>query len=76
MSMETLDSTDAVFDALGGPGRVAQITGRKYSAAWNWKKGAKFPANTYLTIQGELSQIGKRADPALWGMAAPSEGAA
>lgn len=71
MSPEVLETTAAVIDALGGPVKVAEITGRKYTAAWNWTKAETFPSNTYLALQAALAATGKAAPPSLWGMTEP-----
>jgi hypothetical protein len=72
-----LISTKDVIDALGGISAVADLTGRKYSAASNWPNFTKFPANTYLVLTRALAARGLRAPASLWGMieasATPSE---
>lgn len=65
--MQVLETTKAVIDALGGTAAVAELTGRKYTAAHNWRK-SRFPSNTYLTITEALEAKGKTAPPSLWGM--------
>lgn len=64
---ELLTTAD-VMAALGGPGAVAELTGRKYSAAHNWGTFVKFPANTYVVMQAALAKIGRTAPASLWGM--------
>jgi hypothetical protein len=62
-----LHSTVDVIEALGGTKAVAELTGRTYPAAFNWRY-SKFPANTYLAIQSALKERGLEAPPELWGM--------
>jgi hypothetical protein len=57
-----------VFNALGGTVEVALITGRTYSAAFNWRKKPKFPANTFRDLQKALAAKGHTAPDSLWGM--------
>lgn len=75
--METdasLDTTKAVIKALGGATAVARLTGRKIQAVSNWAALSTFPANTFLTMQNRLREIGVEAPAWLWGMEArPSE---
>lgn len=63
-----LTSTQAVIDALGGVKAVAELTGRDYDAAWNWKKFPHFPPDTYLVLTGALESNGHTAPPSLWRM--------
>ncbi len=58
-----------VIDALGGTKAVAEMTGRTYNAAHNWRAFDRFPANTFLTIQRALDERGASAPSELWGMA-------
>lgn len=65
---KVLETTVDVINALGGPAKAAEITGRKYSAAWNWTKAEAFPANTYLSLKSALKERGKDAPDSLWRM--------
>jgi len=71
----TLTTTREVAAALGGTKAVANLTGRKYSAAANWvlESKAQFPANTYVALNAALASIGKSAPPSLWGMKIPED---
>lgn len=69
----TLHTTTDVIKALGGPAAAAKITGRKYSAAWNWTKNTTFPSNTFLSMRAALEKRGYTAPPALWRMQQPGE---
>jgi len=68
---EILETTAQVIKAIGGPGKAAEITGRKYSAAWNWTKADAFPANTYLSLTAALAERGMSAPASLWRMDEP-----
>ena len=71
----TLTTTREVAAALGGTKAVANLTGRKYSAAANWvqDKNPQFPANTFVALNAALAKIGKSAPPSLWGMKMPED---
>jgi hypothetical protein len=70
-----LTTTREVAAALGGTKAVANLTGRKYSAAANWvqDKNPQFPANTFVALNAALAKIGKSAPPSLWGMKMPED---
>lgn len=68
-----LSSTGAVIEALGGLQAVADLTGRGYSAAHNWKATGQFPANTYLLLRKALAAKGFDAPDTLWNMAESAE---
>lgn len=66
--MVNLTTTADVIDKLGGVRAVADLTGRDYDAAWNWKKFPHFPPDTYLVMTRALRQQGHDAPPSLWRM--------
>jgi len=66
--METLLSTSAVLDELGGNSAVAELTGSTPKAVWNWRVAETFPSNTYVALTTALQAKGKNAPPSLWGM--------
>lgn len=68
MVMRELHSTSEIMDELGGTHAVAELTGRKYSAAFNWRSQDAFPANTYVALIHALEAKALTAAPALWGM--------
>lgn len=68
-----LTTTSAVVTALGGFQAVADLTGRKYNAVWNWAQAQNFPPNTYLVMTEELQRLGKSAPASLWKMTEPAE---
>jgi hypothetical protein len=68
-----LSSPKDVIHALGGVHRVAELTGRKYKAAWNWTTFKTFPTDTYLVLTRALAKQGRKASPSLWGMTEPAE---
>lgn len=74
--MEELATTKQVVEKLGGVPIVAGLTGRKYSAAWNWTTFDKFPADTFVVLQEALRQKNCIAPASLWGMVAADERAA
>lgn len=67
-SMIELITTEQVMHALGGTWPVAELTGRKYTAAAHWFKGETFPPNTFLVMQAALKAKGMKAPAALWRM--------
>ena len=71
----TLTTTREVVAALGGTKAVANLTGRKYSAASNWllESKAQFPPNTFVALNAALAKIGKTAPPSLWGIKIPED---
>jgi hypothetical protein len=69
-------TTGDVIDALGGTEKVAEITRRKYTAVWNWKKAEAFPPNTFLILQDALKSKGLEAPLSLWRMEQPAEAGA
>lgn len=69
--MDQLSTTREVMDALGGTSAVAKLTGRTYSAAFNWLILKTFPANTYVALTDALAEKGKTAPASLWGMKQP-----
>jgi hypothetical protein len=68
MSLEILESTSDVMDALGGNRAVEAITSAKPSAVSNWRGSKVFPSNTYVAMTEALHAIGKTAPASLWGM--------
>jgi hypothetical protein len=71
--MRELHTTSEIMDTLGGTQAVADLTGRKYSAAFNWRAHDAFPANTYVVLVAALAEHGFRASPKLWGMKEPAQ---
>lgn len=68
--MEELSTTSEVMDALGGNAAVAELTGSKTKAVWNWRGFDTFPSNTYVAMTEALLAKGKSAPASLWGMKA------
>jgi hypothetical protein len=66
--MAELKTTVAVMEALGGTDAVAQLTGRKYSAAFNWRGFDTFPPDTFLVLTDALEAKGHSAPAHLWRM--------
>lgn len=71
----TLDSVDAVIDALGGTFEVARLVGRKPQAVSNWRGRASMPPEFFVVMSDALRARDLRAPPALWGMAEAAESA-
>ncbi len=71
--MTQLTSTTAVIEALGGTDAVARLTGRKYSAAFNWRSFETFPPDTFLVMAKALRDGGFEAPPSLWRMVEVAE---
>ena len=71
--MDELSKTADVMDALGGNQAVAELTGSKPKAVWNWRGFDTFPSNTYVAMIEALHQKGKTAPASLWGMKSPAE---
>lgn len=68
-----LSSTEEVIAALGGKQAVMTLTGRSWSAVWNWENRKSFPANTYAVLKPALESTGATAPDSLWGMSTISE---
>jgi hypothetical protein len=66
--MVELTTAAAVFDALNGVRSVAELTGRNYDAAYNWKRFGQFPSDTFVVMQAALADRGMTAPPSLWRM--------
>ena len=67
MEARNLETAAEVCDKLG-ISEIARLTGRKYSAAHNWKGFGKFPADTFLVLQEALARIDCTAPATLWSM--------
>jgi hypothetical protein len=62
----------AVIKALGGPPKVAKLTGHKYNHVHNWiNDTGRFPAKTHPVMQRALAKAGYIAPGALWGIIEP-----
>jgi hypothetical protein len=68
MDSSPLTTTNEVIEALGGIRAVADLTGRKYPAAWHWSTWKAFPSDTYVVMTEALRAAGKTAPDSLWGM--------
>lgn len=73
MSLEVLETVDAVMEELGGNRPVATLTASKPSAVSMWRKAQSFPTNQYLIMTEALREKGKTAPASLWGMKSPVE---
>lgn len=66
--MAELARTVDVIEVLGGTDAVARLTGRKYSAAFNWRSFETFPPDTFVIMQRALRDAGHTAPDSLWRM--------
>jgi hypothetical protein len=72
--MQTLSQTEHVIDALGGTGKVADLTGRSPQAVSNWRARPTFPPETFLILTEALKAKGMSAPRALWRMSPEATG--
>jgi hypothetical protein len=65
-----LRTAQAVVNALGGLDAVCKLLNATKKQVWNWvgRKGAKFPAHTYVAMQRALKRRGASAPARLWAM--------
>jgi hypothetical protein len=71
-SVKVLKTMAAVISALGGPGKVAKLTGRKSTHLHNWQNDTgRFPAKTHPVMQAALTAKGYSAPDELWGVIKP-----
>jgi len=73
--MQTLCTPAEVIEELGGFRAVADITGVKPKAAFNWKSFETLPSKTYIALIRALEAKGKTAPASLWGMVEPERAA-
>lgn len=73
--MDELTDAKSVIDELGGLKAVADLTGRKYNAVWNWQNVGTFPPKTYLILTAALRERGKTAPMSLWRIVEPERAA-
>jgi len=66
--MAQLKTVAAVFEALGGAHEIIALIRAKRTTVYMWRASGRFPAKTYLAINGELRRRGHSANPSLWGM--------
>lgn len=64
--LKILTTTADVIKALGGISAVADLTGRRYSAACNWGGWGHFPPDTFWVMNDALAEAGYDAPRALW----------
>ena len=69
-----LETTAAVMVELGGPAKVAALTGADYKTVWPWERMATFPSRYFFLMTQELRQRGFSAPPELWGQVMPADG--
>ena len=72
--METLSDSSQVIDALGGTRSVKKLTGAKSDQlVFHWRKSGRITAKHFLVMTEALERIGKKADPAIWGINEPEQ---
>lgn len=71
-SLEMLETTDAVIDAVGGTSAAAGLFGFDPRRVSNWRKAGRFPPETFLVLTAALRAIGKTAPSTLWSMHEPA----
>ncbi len=71
--MKELITTGDVMRTLGGTRAVAELTGRKYTAAAHWFNFKKFPADTVWVMRAALEESGYTAPFSLWGIPLPEK---
>ena len=73
--MTTLDTSDAVIDALGGPTEMGRKLGVKQNTVSTWKAAFRgvIPAEYFLIINAELARLTppRKASPAVFRIAEP-----
>lgn len=72
----SLTSVRAVVKELGGVPAVAEITGVKTNAVWNWVSADRFPPYTYFDLRDRLKAKRKSAPDELWKRAVAKSSAA
>jgi len=70
-----LNSVTQVIDALGGVHAAAELSGVGPTAVWNWRSRGRIPAELMLVVSSALSRLDLRADPSVFGVRTPDEGA-
>lgn len=70
----SLQTADAVIEALGGSKAVQGLTGAKSKqVVSNWKVAGAFPRKTYVAVTAALKARGLAAPSSLWGMLEAAE---
>lgn len=68
-----ITSVDQMIDALGGTTAAADLAGIDKRVVSNWRARKRVPAEYFLTLSQALADLGKEADPAIFGIKAPAE---
>ncbi len=63
-----LNNVDQVIAALGENQGLAQLTGKTTQHVSNWRKYGTLPKKFYIPLQRELTKLGYKAPPEIWGM--------
>jgi hypothetical protein len=62
-----LDSIDDVFEALGGPSKVAALCGVGTTAVSNWRVRGRISKGSFMVVREALAALGKEASPSVFG---------
>lgn len=68
-----LETVGEIIDALGGNAKAGALVGVGASAVSNWRSRGRIPAELFLAFSTALESLGKRANPALFGMVAAAD---
>jgi hypothetical protein len=63
-----LRTVDEVINAVGGTAAAAALAGVKTPAVSNWRARGRIPSNKSKMFADRLAQLGKSAEPALFGL--------
>jgi hypothetical protein len=63
-----LDTADGVIDAIGGTVAAAKVGKVTPQAMTNARSRNRLPYPTFLLMTQALTEIGRQADPRLWGI--------
>jgi hypothetical protein len=68
-----LSSVADVIDAVGGASAACELTGIKSgNAPYNWKARGRIPSEHFLVFVNALRLLGKKPDPAVFGLTLPA----
>lgn len=66
--MTMITSVSMAVSVLGGTNAVAKMLNATSQSVSNWRRTDRFPANSYVTVQGRLHKLGMTAPDSLWPM--------
>lgn len=62
-----LKSVDEVIEALGGPGKTAELARVGTSAVSNWSKRGRISQGSFMIVRDALAARGQEAAPSVFG---------